>query len=41
MYRCSECGTEFVLIEGTPEENDYRFCPHCGADMMEEKHEAN
>ena len=37
LYRCSECGTEFVLIDGTPKENDYRFCPHCGADMREEK----
>lgn len=36
LYRCSECGTEFVLIEGTPEENDYHYCPHCGA-RMEEK----
>lgn len=37
LYRCSECGTEFVLIEGTPEENDYRFCPHCGADTRRAK----
>ena len=33
LYRCSECGTEFVLIDGTPEENDYHFCPNCGARM--------
>lgn len=35
-YRCSECGAEFVLIDGTPENNDYYFCPHCGARMTEE-----
>ena len=35
-YRCSECGAEFVLIDGTPENNDYYFCPHCGARMTED-----
>ena len=35
-YRCSECGAEFVLIDGTPEDNDNYFCPHCGARMTEE-----
>lgn len=33
LYRCSECGAEFVLIDGTPKDNDYWFCPHCGARM--------
>lgn len=32
-YQCSECGAEFVLIEGTPNDNDYLYCPHCGARM--------
>ncbi|MBO7695990.1 MAG: hypothetical protein J6T10_25430 [Methanobrevibacter sp.] len=32
-YECSNCKTEFVLIEGTPEDNEYNFCPNCGADM--------
>ena len=35
VYRCSECGEEFVLIDGTPKENGYHFCPNCGADMRE------
>lgn len=39
LYRCSECGTEFMLIDGTPEENDYHFCPHCGADMRGEQND--
>lgn len=34
-YRCSECGAEFVLIDGTPNDNDYLYCPHCGALMDE------
>ena len=34
-YECSACGNAFVLIEGSPKENDYNFCPNCGADMRE------
>ena len=33
LYSCSACGSEWVTIEGTPEENDMDFCPHCGAKM--------
>ena len=33
LYSCSVCGAEWVTIEGTPEENDMDFCPHCGAKM--------
>ena len=33
IYRCSECKAEFLLIEGTPKDNDYLYCPHCGARM--------
>lgn len=32
-YKCSACGEEFVLDEGTPKDNGYNFCPNCGADM--------
>lgn len=35
VYRCSECGEEYVLIDGTPKENGYHFCPNCGAKMVE------
>ena len=35
LYRCSECGAEFVLIDGTPNDNEYWYCPHCGARMDE------
>ena len=33
IYECSHCGEEFNLIEGTPYDNGYNFCPNCGADM--------
>ena len=33
MWACSACGEEFVLTEGTPDMNEYHFCPNCGADM--------
>ena len=32
-YECSECGDAFTLIDGTPQDNDYLYCPHCGARM--------
>lgn len=32
-YDCSCCGESFCLIEGTPTDNMYNFCPNCGARM--------
>lgn len=32
-YDCSVCGESFVLLEGTPRENLYYYCPNCGAKM--------
>lgn len=32
-WACSACDTWFVLEDGTPEENEYNHCPHCGAKM--------
>ena len=32
-YECTECGEAFVLIEGTPITNEYKYCPSCGARM--------
>ena len=37
-YQCSECGAEFVF-DGTPSDNDYLYCPHCGAKMDGDKNE--
>ena len=32
-YDCSECKESFCLMDGTPTDNLYNFCPYCGADM--------
>jgi len=29
-YECSECGLAWMLMEGTPMENQMEFCPQCG-----------
>lgn len=31
VYQCSVCKDEFVLTEGSPKDNGYRYCPSCGA----------
>lgn len=36
-WRCSVCGEPYVLIEGTPKQNLYNYCPNCGAKMDEGK----
>lgn len=33
-YKCSECGYEFESIDGVPYISDMKFCPHCGARMV-------
>ena len=33
IYKCSVCGKCFVLETGTPQENEYNYCPNCGAKM--------
>lgn len=35
VYRCSVCGEDFVLIDGTLSDNLYNYCPNCGAKMDE------
>ena len=35
-YKCSSCGECFVLESGTPQENEYNFCPNCGTKMDKE-----
>ena len=32
-YDCSECGESFCLMDGTPTDNLYNFCPNCGCRM--------
>ena len=36
-YHCSVCGSDWVLEDGTPKANEWDYCPHCGADMIEPK----
>lgn len=38
-WQCSECGELFYLEDGTPQENEYRYCPNCGAKMDGERSE--
>ena len=40
-YDCSECGESFCLIDGTPTDNLYNYCPNCGAKMQEVEDDAN
>jgi len=35
-YECSCCKDAFTLIDGTPSENLYNYCPNCGARMVQE-----
>ena len=34
-YRCSACNELFCIIEGTPKDNEYNYCPNCGVKMVE------
>lgn len=36
-YICSRCEAPWVTIDGTPQENGMKYCPHCGAKMEGEK----
>ena len=38
-YKCSACEEPQMFIEGNPEQNEYGFCPHCGAHMQEKENE--
>ena len=35
-YECSVCEESFCLIDGTPTDNMYNYCPNCGAKMESE-----
>ena len=34
-YDCSECGESWATIEGTPWDNEWKYCPNCGCRMVE------
>lgn len=33
FYTCSVCKCDWTTIDGTPQENNMRYCPECGAKM--------
>ena len=33
VYTCSKCRESYVLVDGTPKENLWHYCPNCGAKM--------
>ena len=35
LWCCSNCHDEWLFYEGTPEENNLKYCPHCGARIRE------
>ena len=37
VYTCSKCRESYVLVEGTPKENLWHYCPNCGAKMAGER----
>lgn len=36
-WECSECGGLLMINDGTPHENDWYFCPYCGAKLKEQE----
>ena len=36
-WKCPCCDELFVLMDGTPQDNEYNYCPNCGQAMAESK----
>ena len=34
LWHCSNCHDEWIFYEGAPEENNLKYCPHCGAKVI-------
>ena len=34
-WKCDNCSEAWTLVEGTPEDNLYKYCPNCGAKIIE------
>ena len=41
FYTCSVCHCDWTTIDGTPFENNMRYCPECGAKMDGERKNEN
>lgn len=37
IYKCPSCKEYWVLMEGTPKDNDYNYCPRCGQKLKWEE----
>lgn len=37
VWCCSNCKEDFCFTEGSVQENNYGYCPHCGAKIVELK----
>ena len=37
VWECSICGEPYYLETGTPEDNQYNYCPNCGARLIHDK----
>lgn len=35
VYECSSCKEDWCYEDGTPQDNEYNFCPKCGAKITE------
>jgi predicted RNA-binding Zn-ribbon protein involved in translation (DUF1610 family) len=35
VWQCSNCGMEWILENGSPKENEMKFCPKCGFEIKE------
>lgn len=35
VWTCSNCKDSIIMYDGTPMENGYKYCPHCGAKIAE------
>lgn len=38
-WECSNCKEVFYFDEGSPMENNFNFCPHCGEEIALELYE--
>ena len=36
----TDCGNMFTLDSGTPEENDFQYCPFCGKEIYEREYKS-
>ena len=35
VWVCEECNEPWILMDGTPQENEYNYCPKCGRKIIE------